>query len=173
MVDPRRSKSVEGVMTACGVVLACGVAAFAGFETWTNDGVPKINGVDHLALYAQPNGRRVIEEARNAPPVRTDPGIDYGPTATVRPGIDYAPTSTVRNELRIVEVSRDRVRLSRGAEMIELKPGQSARGVGTLRQIVWANGAWSPVFDPSAQPVRPRDRRDELLRLPADPPSTQ
>ena len=190
-ISTSKGLSTERVMTGCASLGALGVAAFAFVATWTNDGVPKINGVDHLALFAKPIVRR--QDAPTAPsaPARvvlaeakapesggpTGVEIDYGPTASTAPTArPTAQTDSATKPVlapgayRLVRATRARVRFARGREIVELQPGESAPGFGLLKAIVWRDGAWSPVFEPPSESVKPQGRRGAPPRFLATRP---
>ncbi len=116
-----------------GVALAFCACAFAYGELGSS-GAPKINGMDHLALFAQPHrlrDDRLRQEAER------------------RPGLDYAPTATIGKDAgghSIWRVERDLV-VFRGPEgLFAVHIGDEAPGHGRLVSIDRRDGAWRPTF---------------------------
>ncbi len=57
------------------VCTAAGAVAFAGYETLINDHMPKVNGIQYLAIFAQPNSHVSAAAA--------EPALDMSPVGAV------------------------------------------------------------------------------------------
>lgn len=140
---------VEQVMTLAGVGLATSVAAFAFVAVARNDGVPRIAGQEHLALFAQPSnsGRQRAADSRFAPApdrlVVASPGqpamIDYDPTATITPASTFQTKVLRRIGGRVIVAGLD--------GPLSLGLGDVAPGMGRLADIRLIEGRWVAIFE--------------------------
>ena len=134
-------------MTLAGVGLAASVGVFAYVAVESNDGVPRIRGAEHLALFGRPSLARDERLASfgNARPFeigeQSEP-IDYAPVATIVGG--GAP------QVRVERVLKDRVILAGAAGQKEVRPGEVAQGFGRLQEIRIVRGRFVAVFAPDA-----------------------
>jgi hypothetical protein len=153
--------AAERAIATSGVVLAATVATFASIQIFENDGAPKVNGVEHLALFARPAKAR--DEARRqaspAPIPDVPVEIDREPTATIRSRSnpifgDTPPTG--RAAWRIVQVDRDRVVIEDDSGRIVVRKGDRAPDGRVLTAIIARQGGWMAVWmdSPSLQTSR-------------------
>ena len=136
---------VDGKMTFMGVGLAASVATFAVFAIRQNDGVPKIQGQEHLALFARPTTSRderaaAISAGQRA--VNPSASVDYSPTATIVG--NPAPQAFVNR------IDGDRVIVEGPSGLVELRQGEVAPGLGQLRDVRLVNGRFVAYFVPVA-----------------------
>lgn len=146
---------MEAIMTVGGLGLAAGSVAFAYMAIQANDGAPRINGVEHLALFAMPNSARdsqIVSIGAGSPAavplMQGDvvaPAIDYTPTATIGPALE-------RRQVR--SVGRDRVMFDGPSGPLEVRKGESAPGIGRLRDIQRIQGRWIAVIEPERRPTQ-------------------
>lgn len=125
---------------AAGMALAFAACAFAYGELGNADGAPKIYGMDHLALFAQPARLRDQKLGQDAAS-KTARGVDYAPTATVGRNVERYP---------IFRVERDLVVLRGPDGLFAVSIGETAPGRGRLVGIVGGEGAWRPQFAPDS-----------------------
>lgn len=142
---------VEQGMTLVGIALAAVTAVFAYLAIERNDGVPRIGGAEHLAIFAMPTnaqderlptGAVVVSEAAPQSQIELSMPIDYLPTATIR-------GKTV-GEFQVRKVLGDRVVVQGPSGATELRPGDFAKGVGRLREIRLVRGRWTAVIVPES-----------------------
>lgn len=125
---------------SAGVALAFAACAFAYGELGNADGAPKINGMDHLALFAQPARLR-------------DQRLSQEAASKIASGVDYAPTATVGRSAErysIFRVERDLVVMRGPDGLFAVGIGETAPGRGRLVAIVGREGAWRPQFAPDS-----------------------
>lgn len=160
---------VERAMTACGVLLAFGAGAFAWTQIAGNDGNPKVNGAQHLALFGRPkeyhDEKQALALRGPAPSVEpvvaprqpaADAGVDFAQTATIseRPAMARGDPfgSPIRSEgpdYRVRRVLADRVIVESKGETFILRIGEAAAGVGRLTAIVMREGRRVAVIGPA------------------------
>lgn len=140
-------------LVSAGVAMAVGSVGFAGYMLLQNDREPRINGMQYLAIFAQPRGtsRPALAEA---PPVGAarrpvaDGGLDMAPTGSIAHGATGG--STGPEGYRIVAVEPGMAWLSNGAEIRVVKPGEVAPGLGRIASIVKRDGRWALIDDAGA-----------------------
>ncbi|MCB1541290.1 MAG: hypothetical protein KDJ16_06675 [Hyphomicrobiales bacterium] len=142
-----RARNDERGLTVAGVLLAGAIATFAAVAVERNDGVPRIHGVEHMALFARPT--RALDERVGSFGVggRTIVAVPHGDRSP--DPIDYSPTATIQPDRRqpsLKEVFRDRVIIEGAAGRIEVRPGEVAEGFGELQEIRRIRGQWRAVF---------------------------
>lgn len=147
----KRAFGAEEGMTVAGIALAVLATGFAYHAIERNDGVPKIGGADHLAIFAMPSKSRDKQLASGAIVLSEAPmSTQVDPTAP----IDYVPTATIRNNpaerFQVQGVFRDRVVIQGPLGTVELRPGDIAKGLGRLQEIRLAQGRWTAVFVPES-----------------------
>lgn len=125
----------DTALKVSGVVLALALVGAASLEMARNNGVPKVNGLQHLAVFARP-ARIRDERLRQAGETPAPKDIDFEPTATIAPP-EFA---SVR------KVERDRVTITTREGDVTVRIGAMVEGYGQLVAIVGGEGAWRPVF---------------------------
>ena len=141
----------EIAIRAVGTALAGMSIAFAVYMLAYGGGKTRINGLEHLAIFAQPRG-----SASAALPAE-DPAP---PIADGRAAVDMATTGSfiatggkVRPEARPVEIvaaRADRVWLRIDGALRSAVPGDSVAGVGHIGAIVARDGGWALLDDKGA-----------------------
>ena len=143
----RRARNDERGLTVAGVVLAGIVATFAVVSVERNDGVPRIHGVEHMALFAKPT--RALDERIAYFGVGGRTVVALPPSDRSPDPIDYAPTATIqldRRQSSLKEVFKDHVIIEGTAGRIEVRPGEVVEGFGKLQEIRRMRGQWTAVF---------------------------
>ncbi len=147
----KRAFDAERGMTVAGIGLAALATGFAYVAIERNDGVPKISGAEHLAIFAMPSNQ---PEERTAAAAVVVPGASPAPQPPAP--IDYLPTATIRdnfaNQFRIRRVFKDRAVVDGPAGSLELRAGDFVRGFGRLREIRMMRGRWTAVIVPENPP---------------------
>lgn len=145
----KRVLSVERGMTFAGVGLAAVATGFAYLAIVGNDGVPKIGGAEHLAIFAMPS---YTQQARLSSGVVVAPGASAISRDQSLSPIDYLPTATIKANpnarLQLLKVLKDRVVFQGPSGPVELRPGDFADGFGRLREIRMTRGRWVAVIVP-------------------------
>ena len=141
----------EIAIRAIGTALAGMSIAFAVYMLAYGGGRTRINGLEHLAIFAQPRG-----SASGALPAE-DPAP---PTADGRAAVDMATTGSfvasggkARPEARRVEIvaaRADRVWLRIDGALRSAVPGDSVAGLGHIGAIVARDGGWVVLDDKGA-----------------------
>jgi len=141
--------TAEQGMTLAGIGLAALATGFAYLAIERNDGVPKIGGAEHLAIFARPanlrgeqpeSGAILVSEAQTLPESHSPAPIDYLPTATIR--------GDATGRLEVQKVLKDRVLVRGPSGRAELRPGDVAKGLGRLQEIRLVRGRWTAVIVP-------------------------
>lgn len=120
-----------------GVGLATASIAFAAHMTAESDRAPQINGVEHLAIFAQPT----TLAARHA---RTQ-GIDYTPigaTPSAASQTRAAPQTTLTGYEVLDVVSGAALIRAPDGRATRVAPGERLAGAGRVLDITRAQGKW-------------------------------
>jgi hypothetical protein len=142
----------EIALRAIGTALAGMSIAFAVYMLAYGGGKTRINGLEHLAIFAQPRGS--AGDARPAENPTT-------PLADGRAAVDLATTGSLaassgkdapegRRPVEIVAARADRVWLRTGGQLRSAVPGDSVPGVGRIGAIVARDGGWALLDDKGA-----------------------
>jgi hypothetical protein len=141
----------EIAIRAVGMALAGMSAAFAIYMLAYGGGRTRINGLEHLAIFAQPRGN-----AGGAPPA------DALAPATANGGfaVDMAATGSFAaaagkaapesRPIEIVAARADRVWLRIDGALRSAVPGDTVPGVGHIGAIVARDGGWALLDDKGA-----------------------
>jgi hypothetical protein len=141
----------EIAIRAVGTALAGMSAAFAIYMLAYGGGRTRINGLEHLAIFAQPRG-----SAGGAPPAEglAPPGADAaGAVDMATTGSFAASTGKAAPESRPIEIvaaRADRVWLRIDGALRSAVPGDSVPGVGRIGAIVARDGGWALLDDKGA-----------------------
>ena len=141
----------EIAIRAVGTALAGMSAAFAIYMLAYGGGRTRINGLEHLAIFAQPRGNAV-----GAPPAEglAPPGADAaGAVDMATTGSFAASAGKAAPESRPIEIvaaRADRVWLRIDGALRSAVPGDSVPGVGRIGAIVARDGGWALLDDKGA-----------------------
>ncbi len=140
-------------LVGAGVTMAVGSVVFAAAMLLDGDHPPRVNGLQYLAIFAQPRGsspptlaespsagatsRRVAEDA-----------LDMAPTGSIAHGAPGG--STAAEGYRIVAVEPGMAWVTDGAEIRAIKPGEVAPGLGRIASIVKRDGRWALIDESGA-----------------------
>jgi hypothetical protein len=141
----------EIALRAVGTALAGMSMAFAVYMLAYGGGKTRINGLEHLAIFAQPRG-----SAGGAPSAE---GL-APPLADGRAAVDLATTGSLAassgkdapeaRPVEIIAARADRVWLRIGGALRSAVPGDSVPGVGRIGAIVARDGGWVLLDDKGA-----------------------
>jgi hypothetical protein len=141
----------EIAIRAVGTALAGMSIAFAVYMLAYGGGKTRVNGLEHLAIFAQPRG-----SAGAAPPALGP----VPPIAAGRAALDMAVTGSLgasdgkaapeARPVEIVAARADRVWLRIDGALRSAAPGDSVAGVGHIGAIVARDGGWVLLDDKGA-----------------------
>jgi hypothetical protein len=134
----------EIVIRALGSALAGLSMAFAIYMVVYGGGRTRINGMEHLAIFAQPRGPGGSVGGSGAPPTENGPQVDMAATGSVAAVGAKAP-------IEIVAAEADRVWLKIDGAMRMAAPGDSVAGLGRIGAIVGRDGGWVLLDDKGAE----------------------
>jgi hypothetical protein len=140
----------EIAIRALGTALAGVSIAFAVYMLAYGEGKVRINGLEHLAIFAQPRGTaNGASSAVVAVPLAVGDGaVDMATTgALAASGGKAAP---VPRPVEIVAARADRVWLRIDGALRSAVPGDSVAGVGRIAAIVARDGGWALLDDKGA-----------------------
>jgi hypothetical protein len=140
--------SHEIVIRALGTALAGLSMAFAAYMMAYGGGKIRINGMEHLAIFAQPRGP--AGAIGPVPPAaEASPQVDMVATgslaaSTGKGAVDARP-------VQIVAAQADRVWLRVDGAIRAAAPGDSVPGLGRIGSIVARDGGWVLLDDKGAE----------------------
>ena len=141
----------EIAIRAVGTALAGMSAAFAIYMLAYGGGRTRINGLEHLAIFAQPRGN-----AGGAPPAEAlaPPSVNGGGAVDMATTGSFAASAgTAAPESRPIEIvaaRADRVWLRIAGALRSAVPGDTVPGVGHIGAIVARDGGWTLLDDKGA-----------------------
>jgi hypothetical protein len=133
----------EIAIRAIGTALAGVSMAFAIYMLAYGGGKTRINGLEHLAIFAQPRGTAGAAPPAGGPappPVAGGASIDMAATGSLAAGGKAAP---VARPVEIVAARADRVWLRIDGALLSAVPGDDVAGVGRIAAIVARDGGWA------------------------------
>jgi hypothetical protein len=129
----------EIAIRAVGTALASLSVTFAGYMLANGGGMVRVNGMEHLAIFAQPRGTDRSAKALVFPSLTDlDWPVDTAPTGSV----DDAPKRTPA-PVEIVAAQADRVWLRLDGAIRVAAPGDDVPRVGHIAAIVPRDGGWA------------------------------
>jgi hypothetical protein len=138
----------EIVIRALGSALAGLSMAFAIYMLAYGGGKTRINGMEHLAIFAQPRGPGGSVGGPAAPPTKNAPQVDMAATGSVAAA---AAKAAGARPIEIVAAQADRVWLKIDGAIRTAAPGDSVAGLGRIGAIVGRNGGWVLLDDKGAE----------------------
>ena len=138
----------EIALRAVGTALAGLSVAFAGYMLAQGGGRIRVNGMEHLAIFAQPRGAPSAEKPLVLPPLtELDRPVDLTTTGSVDGGVrSAAPPRPVE----IIAARADRVWLRIDGAIRSAAAGDDVPRVGHIASIVPRDGGWALVDDKGA-----------------------
>jgi hypothetical protein len=138
----------ETVIRAVGMALASTSAAFAIYMLAYGAGKTRINGMEHLAIFAQPRGPGGA--VRGAPPpADAATAVDMAATGSLAAPAGQATPGA--RPVEIVGAEADRVWLKIDGGIRVASPGANVAGLGRIGAIVSRNGGWVLLDDKGAE----------------------
>jgi|ERR1700733_2738548 len=125
----------ETVIRAVGMALASLSAAFAMYMLAYGGGKARINGMEHLAIFAQPRGRGGAVRGPTPPETDASTPVDMAATGSLASAVGARP-------VEIIAAQADRVWLKIDGGIRTASPGDNVAGLGRIGAIVARNGGW-------------------------------
>ena len=133
----------ETVIRAVGMTLASLSMGFAMYMLAYGGGKTRINGMEHLAIFAQPRGPRNV--VGNAAPADATSQVDMEATGSV--AVSMGPAGLTSPPVEIVAAEADRVWLKIDGAIRTATPGETVPGLGRIGAIVAHDGGWALLDD--------------------------
>jgi hypothetical protein len=130
----------ETVIRAIGMTLASLSAAFAMYMLAYGAGKTRVNGMEHLAIFAQPRGPGGAVAGPTPPETNASAALDMATTGSV--ATSAAQATVAARPVDIVAAQADRVWLKIGGGIHMATPGDDVAGLGRIGAIVARNGGW-------------------------------
>ena len=150
---------VDVALVGSSLVAAAGAIAFAGSMLIEGDHRPKVNGLQYLAIFAQPHGAVKPSQAAApiapvpvpaAGPIDMTPFGSIGPVAPPRasedeaaPGSIGAAAPTGAAGYSLVAAQPDLAWLRQGMRIFAVRRGDDVPGVGGVKEIAQRGGQWA------------------------------
>jgi hypothetical protein len=131
------------------MALASTSAAFAIYMLAYGAGKTRINGMEHLAIFAQPRGAGGAVRGPTLPPADGAPAVDMAATGSVAASASQAALEA--RPVEIVAAEADRVWLKIDGAIRMAAPGDNVAGLGRIGAIVARNGGWVLLDDKGAE----------------------
>jgi hypothetical protein len=139
----------ETVIRAVGMALASTSAAFAIYMLAYGAGKTRINGMEHLAIFAQPRGPGGAVRGPTPPSADGAPAVDLAATGSLAASAGKAALGA--RPIEIVGAEADRVWLKIDGAIRTAAPGETVAGLGRIGSIVARNGGWVLLDDKGAE----------------------
>ena len=130
----------ETVIRAVGMALASLSAAFAMYMLAYGAGKTRINGMEHLAIFAQPRGPGGAVRGPTPPEANGATAVDMAATGSVASSTAQAVVGA--RPIEIVAAQADRVWLKIDGGIHMATPGDDVAGLGRIGAIVARKGGW-------------------------------
>jgi hypothetical protein len=139
------TSSHEVVIRAIGSALAGLSAVFAIYMLAYGAGKTRINGIEHLAIFAQPRGPTSAVRDSALLTGEDDPLVDMAATGSVASSAVKGAPGT--RPVEIVAAQADRVWLKIDGAIRTAAPGDTIAGLGRIAAIETRDGGWILVDD--------------------------
>ena len=133
---------VDAALVGSGVATAVGSVVFAGAMLMQGDHPPSVNGVQYLAMFAQPKVAASAAQGSHAPQVVANVGVDFTPLGAIAPA-----GASASGGYELVSAQSTLAWVRAGSRILAVKPGDELPGLGAVRAIVWDSGRWTLVGD--------------------------
>ena len=135
----------ETVIRALGMALASLSAAFAIYMLAYGGGRTRINGMEHLAIFAQPRGPGGAVRGPAPSSAEASTVVDMAATGSLAASTSQAAAEAPPFE--IVAADADRVWLKMDGAIRAAAPGETVAGLGRIGAIVARDGGWVVLDD--------------------------
>jgi hypothetical protein len=130
----------ETVIRAVGMALASLSVAFAMYMLAYGAGKTRINGMEHLAIFAQPRGPGGAVRDPIPQPAAASTPVDMAATGSLAGSAGQAAAAA--RPVEIVAAQADRVWLKIDGGIHVAAPGDDVAGLGRIGSIVARDGGW-------------------------------
>jgi hypothetical protein len=139
----------ETVIRAVGMALASLSMAFAMYMLAYGGGKTRINGMDHLAIFAQPRGAGNVVRDPAPPSADASKPVDMEATGSLAAstGQVTSQAAPTPRPVEIVAAEADRVWLKIDGAIRMAAPGDTVAGLGRIGAIVARNDGWAVLDD--------------------------
>ena len=151
----------ETVIRAVGMALASTSAAFAIYMLAYGAGKTRINGMEHLAIFAQPRGPGGAVRGAVAAVGRRPAAVDMAATGSVAASVGQAATGA--RPIEIVAAEVDRVWLKIDGAIRTAAPGDNVAGLGRIGGDRRAKRRLGPARRPGQGTSRGGESRERRL----------
>ncbi len=137
------SRIGELALIGSGVATATAAVAFAGVMLMQGNHAPNINGMQYLAVFAQPS--KTLRPTEPATPLSTAVAAAREPQATV----DMAPVGAIsarpmpHPDYEFISAGMDRAWVRDGDRIFAVHIGDNVPNLGKIEDIVWTDGHWA------------------------------
>jgi hypothetical protein len=138
----------EIVIRAFGTALAGLSMAFAIYMLAYGAGKTRINGMEHLAIFAQPRGPGGVVREAEPPPADGAPAVDMSATGSL--AASASKGAPIARPVEIVAAEAGRAWLRVDGAIRAVAPGDSVPGLGSIGSIVARDGGWVLLDDQGA-----------------------
>jgi hypothetical protein len=135
----------ETVIRAVGMALASLSIGFAMYMLAYGEGKTRINGMQHLAIFAQPRGPGNV--VRDPAPLSADAPKPVDMEATGSLAASTGQAAPTPRPVEIVAAEADRVWLKVDGAIRMAAPGDTVAGLGRIGSIVARNDGWAVLDD--------------------------
>jgi hypothetical protein len=139
----------ETVIRAVGMALASLSAAFAMYMLAYGAGKTRINGMEHLAIFAQPRGPGGVVRDLAPPSAVASAAVDMAATGSLAASAGQAALTP--RPVEIVAAEADHVWLKINGAIRMATPGETVAGLGRIGAIVARNDGWVVLDDKGAE----------------------
>jgi hypothetical protein len=139
----------ETVIRAVGMALASLSAGFAMYMLAYGAGKTRINGMEHLAIFAQPRGPGGVVLDSMPPATKASAAVDMAATGSV--AASAALAAPTPRPVEIVAADADRVWLKIDGSIRMAARGDTVTGLGRIGAIVERNDGWAVLDDRGAE----------------------
>ena len=139
----------ETVIRAVGMALASLSAAFAMYMLAYGAGKTRVNGMEHLAIFAQPRGAGNVVRDPAQPSADASKPVDMEATGSLAAstGQVTSQAAPTPQPVEIVAAEADRVWLKIDGAIRMAAPGDTVAGLGRIGAIVARNDGWAVLDD--------------------------
>ena len=134
----------ELALAGLGLGLAALSVGFAGYMAALGDHQPRVNGMQYLAIFAQPRGAGGTSET---PARRPTTAAAVDPTATGSIAPRPPRTATANEPAEIVTADRTKAWIKIEGTIRAAAPGDTLPGLGRIAAIVERDGRWIALDD--------------------------
>ena len=138
------SRLGDFALIGSGVATAAAAVAFAGVMLVQGDHGPNINGMQYLAIFAQPS-KALRQPTEPTPPLASAVAAVREPQAT----LDMAPVGAISARpsphplYELISAGMDRAWVRDGNRIFAVHIGDDVPNLGKIEDIVWTDGHWA------------------------------